>query len=174
MWKSRWLGHPARPSATNMVGCTGLPPAPEPERDERARPFMSRKSRLSRATNSTRLVVVRGRGRAPRGPSRLPRAADRTQEPTATASDLPFRGDLTTSGTIGIGVVHRLRSAVILLLVHAAAYRRRFGPRQSNSYAEGAEGSAWRECFRCSRGPSPPRKTKCLSLGTRSSDVHRG
>jgi hypothetical protein len=48
------------------------------------------------------------------------------------------------------------------------------GPGEGNSYAGVMGGSSRLECSTVSRRPSPPRNTKCASLGTRSPGVHRG
>ena len=48
------------------------------------------------------------------------------------------------------------------------------GPRVGNSYAEVVGGSSRLECPAVPRRPAPPRNSKCASLGTRSSGVHRG
>jgi hypothetical protein len=48
------------------------------------------------------------------------------------------------------------------------------GPQVGNSYAEVMGGSSRLECPVVPRRPAPPRNTKCASLGTRSSGVHRG
>jgi hypothetical protein len=111
------------------------------------------------------------------GTSGLPRPACWARHQTAGARELPLGRDLPTSRAIRVGVVHGVRSAVVSVsqCLHAAAFRREgSGPREGNSYAEVMGGSLRLECSTVRRRPSPPRNTKCASLGTRSPGVHRG